>query len=330
MRGDGHAEIAPSRGGQNRGRVVGGFAAVLTPQVETKSFFDTVSIKPSDPRGNRGPGGVTRKAGFQSGGKFTAVNASLHMLVIAAYRGAWPLETGSSALKVDGGDLWTRTDGYDVEAIAQGDPSLDEMEQMLRTVLVERFALKTHEETKLLPAYNLVMARKDGNPGPHLLRSVGPCVNTPASAPPDPNGLPHCSDRFKSRKGAGLLLADVTMDQLAVALMRTTGAAVYNHTGLAGTFDVDAAMESDPMDALPVYNPCPQGPLQNGPSFACPQATTPASASLRSASVGGAGGARSQETIFDAMSRELGLKLQSTKGPGDVVVIDRSERPLTD
>jgi uncharacterized protein (TIGR03435 family) len=310
--------------------VVGGFAVMLAPQVQTKSFFAAVSIKPVDPRGNRGPGGVTMTAGFQPAGKFTAVDATLHMLIIAAYRGSWPLETGSQALKVDGGDLWTRTDGYDIEARVQGDPSLDEMEQMLRTVLVERFALKTHEETQLLPVYNLVMARKDGKPGPHLLRSVGPCVNTPASAPPDPGGLPHCADRFKSRSGAGLLLADVTMDQLAVTLMRTTGAAVYNHTGLAGAFDVDATIENIPMDGLPAYNPCPQAPLQNGPSFACPPATSPASASLRSASAGGSGGPRSSETVFDAMPRELGLKLESTKGPGDVIVIDRAERPLMD
>jgi uncharacterized protein (TIGR03435 family) len=114
--------------------------------------------------------------------------------------------------------------------------------------------------------------------------------------------------------------------------MRTTGAAVYNHTGLTGTFDVDAPMETVPMDALPVYNPCPPSSidLQNGPSFACPPATSPASALLRSASVGGSGGSQSSESVFDAMSRELGLKLKSTKGPGDVVDIDLAARPIVD
>src|ERR1019366_5922831 len=134
--------------------IVAGFAGVITT--------------PVDPLVNRAPGSVTRTAGFQPGGKFTAVNASLHMLVIAAYRGAWPLPTGSSLLTVEGGDAWTRTDGFDIEANAQGDPSLDEMEQMLRTVLVEQFVLKAHEETRQVPAYNLVMARKDGKLGPQL------------------------------------------------------------------------------------------------------------------------------------------------------------------
>jgi uncharacterized protein (TIGR03435 family) len=125
--------------------VVGGCAVMLAPSVQTKSFFDTVTIKLVDPSGNRGPGGVTRTAGFQPGGRFTAVNASLHMLIIAAYRGSWPLPTESPLLTVEGGDAWTRTDGFDIEAKAQGDPSLDEMEQMLRTVLIEQFVLKAHE-----------------------------------------------------------------------------------------------------------------------------------------------------------------------------------------
>jgi uncharacterized protein (TIGR03435 family) len=34
--------------------------------------------------------------------------------------------------------------------------------------------------------------------------------------------------------------------------------------------------------------------------------------------------------MFDAMSKQLGLKLESTKGPGDVVVIDRAQRPIGD
>ena len=46
---------------------------------------------------------------------------------------------------------------------------------MLRTLLADRFGLKTHREMRELPMYALVMARKDGALGPQLVRSTIDC-----------------------------------------------------------------------------------------------------------------------------------------------------------
>ncbi len=125
------------------------------------------------------------------------------------------------------------------------------------------------------------------------------------------------------------------MDQLATVLTRYVGAPVYNQTGLAGTFDVAAQL-------APVYRAASD--LCFG--FGCQPATSQATAALpypparlTDSSTAydwalfanpDARGPASSEAIFDAIQKELGLKLESTKGPGDVVVIDHVARPIVD
>jgi uncharacterized protein (TIGR03435 family) len=72
-----------------------------------------------------------------------------------------------------------------------------------------------------------------------------------------------------------------------------------DRTGLTGGFDVDLRYTEDqiPRGDIPAgVTP----PLADGPS------------------------------IFTAVQEQLGLKLESTKGPVDVLVIDRVERPTED
>jgi uncharacterized protein (TIGR03435 family) len=75
------------------------------------------------------------------------------------------------------------------------------------------------------------------------------------------------------------------------------GRTVVDRTGLSGNFDVDLTWTPDQMS----------------PSF--PRPDEPATASSDGPS------------IFTAISEQLGLKLVAQKGPGDVLVIERAERP---
>jgi uncharacterized protein (TIGR03435 family) len=127
------------------------------------------------------------------------------------------------------------------------------------------------------------------------------------------------------------------MDQLAAVLMRYVGAAVYNQTGLDGAFDVSAEFAS----GTPFHDLCSSS---TGPAFGCLPATSQATAALpypparltdsstdwTALATQAARSAASSETVFDVIQKQLGLKLESTKGPGDVVVIDRAERPIGD
>jgi len=105
--------------------------------------FEVVSIKPSqsgDPRS-----GVRAQAG-----NLTGENVTLKQLI--AYANDIP---GYLLL----GPNWIETDGYDVAAMAKNSPSIAELRLMLRTLLENRFKLKTHRETKEIPAYWLVVAK---------------------------------------------------------------------------------------------------------------------------------------------------------------------------
>ena len=255
--------------------------------------FEAASVKPNkSTERNRG-------AGFQPGGRFLARNMTLRALVGIAYGTPQPLP----AFRVVGGPGWSDSDGFDVEAKTvgefqdtQGGPGFSNSgELMLRTLLAERFSLKVHTETRDLPIYALVQARGNGSLGPRLRRSNVDCdaaraavvAARRAGTPPNPADRPVCA--FRGFTGSG-----VTLEQLGAVLTPLLQRVVLDRTGLAGRFDVDLALTPDQMRR-------PDAPGPNG--------------SLDSPS------------IFTTLQEQLGLKVESTRGPVDVVVIDAAEHP---
>jgi uncharacterized protein (TIGR03435 family) len=59
--------------------------------------------------------------------------------------------------QIEGGPHWLDTNLYDVEAKADRPQSIDELHIMFQNLLVDRFKLRYHEETRVLPAYELVV-----------------------------------------------------------------------------------------------------------------------------------------------------------------------------
>jgi len=255
--------------------------------------FEAASVKPNkSTERNRG-------AGFQPGGRFLARNMTLRSLVAIAYGTPQPLPV----FRVVGGPGWSDSDGFDLEAKTvnefedtQGGPGFSTSgELMLRTLLNERFRLKVHIETRDLPIYALVQARSNGSLGPRLSRSIVDCdaaraavaASRRAGVPPNPGDRPVCA--FRGFTGSG-----VTLGQLSAVLTPMLQRVVVDRTGLDGRFDVDLALTADQMRR-------PDAPIPNG--------------SLDSPS------------IFTTLQEQLGLKVESTRGPVEVVVIDAVERP---
>ena len=173
---------------------------------------------------------------------------------------------------------------------------------MLRTLLADRFKLTLRHETKELPIYVLTTARPDGQLGPKLTRSSGPnCVRPPIpgeapKAASDP-AAPMCG--LFSPLGHWIGRA-TTLEALASVLsMQSVHRVVVNQTGLTGTFDLDLQWADLAFLFSPQANPN-DPPLVDGPS------------------------------LFTALEEQLGLKLESTKGPVDVLVIDHVEKPTED
>jgi uncharacterized protein (TIGR03435 family) len=108
---------------------------------------------------------------------------------------------------------------------------------MLRSLLADRFKLVVRKETRDLPAYTLVLARRDGKLGPSLRRSNSEC--SPSNGQTAPAG----SCGFNIGDGA-LAGRGATMEKLAAELI-LTGRLVVDRTGLTGGFDMDMKWTPD-------------------------------------------------------------------------------------
>jgi uncharacterized protein (TIGR03435 family) len=177
---------------------------------------------------------------------------------------------------------------------------------MLRKLLEDRFQLKTHVETKELPLFALVLARADGTLGPRLRRRTIDCISAAAARErkdkllfdPTPPERRICG----GRAGPGTLIASgATMTNIVQGLAAQVPGVdrvVVDRTGLIGTFDVDLTWNFEgTVEHLGVQLPPPD---------------------------------RDAPNLFTALQEQLGLKLESRKGPIDVLVIDHVEKPSED
>ena len=182
-------------------------------------------------------------------------------------------------------------DRFDVDAVPQGAPGSIEQRQMLQRLLADRFKLALHRETRDLPIYALVKARADGRLGERLKPSAVDCSKIRAGAPP-PAPNPGQPPSCMMIFGQGRLISyGMTVTQLAeMGLSRSVLRPVVDRTGLTGSYTWN--LEWAPDDA----------PAANG----------------------------DLPSLMTALVEQLGLKLESTRGPVEVIVIDRVERPTPD
>jgi len=270
--------------------------AAAPPALPTsdRPAFEVASIKPSK-SGDQGT--YLRR---QPGGLYRATNAPLRALIASAYLNQFP----PKGERIFGGPGWIDTEYFDIEAKAEGNPSREEESLMVQSLLEGRFKLVVHHETRQLPIYALVLS-KAGKTGPQLtMHSDDAKCTDPAAGPPPPprpgETLPAFCGGFFMIPGAGALRESgnrVTMDMMVQFLSQSVDRTVVDRTGLGGVFDFT-------LEFAPELGPGSQ-----------PGAT--ASASDPSA----------PPSIFTALQEQLGLKLESQKGPVDVLVIDHVEQP---
>jgi uncharacterized protein (TIGR03435 family) len=261
--------------------------------------FEVTSVKP-----NTSGDGRARGIGSPPGGRFMMTDVPLRAIIRFAY------DIQNSQLS--GGPSWLDSEFYDIAAKAaseqvnaNGQVPPDTMRTMVRALLVDRFKLSAHRETRELPIYALVVARSDRRLGPQLRPSAVDCdaFAQRGERPPLPpaGGAPACGGQL----GAGhLALNGFTMSRLAVNLSTWVDRPVSDRTGLSGGFNFTLEWS---LDQRPQYDAIggPARPVEipvdrTGPS------------------------------IFTAVEEQLGLKLESTKGPVDVLVIDHVEKPTPD
>ncbi len=283
-----------------------GLASSPAAQFPAGPAFELASVKPSNPD-LAGPRGVS------FGGRFTASNLTLRELVLRAY------DLFDSELA--GGPDWQTSRRFDIQAKAE-DPvaGLDAMLPMLKALLADRFQLKVHTEKREMPIYALVLARDDGRLGGNITRSNADCskadgalAETRAKTGPGAvaellkagQGLPCAIMPVSPARvaGAATMRANgMSMAGLARFVTPPAGRIVQDRTGLSGLYDWEIT-----------YNPRPLPPSPP-PDGNTPLSTPPSGS----------------PSLMSALQEQLGLKLESTRGPVEILVIDSAALPEPD
>jgi len=278
--------------------------ASLTAQPSTaeKLEFDVASVrqnKSGKPQSNipLGPGNVYKP----SGGLLIARNFPLLTFMEFAYKMTDYQEASLQATVPD----WVISDRFTIEARTENhNVTKDQLRLMMRSLLAERFKLAVHYQARQVSVYALVAA-KPGVLGPKIRAhpADSPCETdissktTPQTAKGDfPSvcggilGLP-ASAQDRYSFGA----ANVPMSLIASALSSwgNLGRPVIDQTGLGGNYDFVLDYTPDPPASYAKED-------SGGPTFQ------------------------------GALQKQLGLKLESQKGPADFLVLDHVEHPTKD
>jgi len=275
----------------------------LFTQEKTDLQFDVASIKP-----NLSVSGPTMVGGANPN-RFNAVNAPLRLLIRSAFR--------LQDYQIIGGPAWTGTDRFDIEAKTEGLTTpkdfcagfacpLGPLQFMLQNLLADRFQLKTHRETRDSPVYELAIAKSG-----FKLKEVAPPKRpepgaAPLPPPPAPGGGLPPPTPGAVLMGRGQLSAGAApIANLVSVLSIILGRPVIDKTGLTGFYDFALTWTPDPAQG---GGPGPLGPgVPGGPQ---PPPVDPSGPSL-----------------FTAIQDQWGLKLDSTKGSLEVLVIDSVSKP---
>jgi uncharacterized protein (TIGR03435 family) len=258
-------------------------------QSDTRPEFEVASIKPASPFARN----VFIVPG--PGGGVSLNNFTLKEMIVLGWR--------VQPFQISGGPPWLDSVHYDVVAKPETKPKQDEIPLMLQALLADRFQLVIHHDTKELPLFALTLARKDGKLGPKLIPHEGACtaLDPPERLPPSEPGKRPVLPCGAMQIGARTLIAvGVPIASVAPLLARILGSTVIDKTGLTGNFDLRAEWTLDENQAL---------------AFLLPGTPPPPPSDTAGPS------------IFTAMQEQLGLKLISQKGPVEILVIDRAEKP---
>jgi uncharacterized protein (TIGR03435 family) len=256
-----------------------------------KPSFEVASIKRNtSPEGNA-------RVSDAPGGRFTGARIPLRRVIQFAYRGNEDFI---------GGPEWIDSDRWDIEAKAAdgtvpprtGLPDMttpDAIALMVQSLLEDRFQLKVHTETRNLPLFELTVAK--GGPRMKLSDDQTPPAALQGAGGSRGAGLTRGAMRLGRNEFEGQAQ---TMNIFAKALGALyAGRPVVDKTGLKDLYDIKLQWTPDPAPTSPAAPGSTGNPsiVPSGPS------------------------------LFTAIEEQLGLKLESSRGPLPVLVIDSVQKP---
>jgi uncharacterized protein (TIGR03435 family) len=295
------------------------------PAASAGPSFEVASVKLSNPGANANPILGMLPMIRPAGDRFTATNVPLRMLVRVAYG-------IQEDFRIDGGPAWQMSQRFDISAKAEDGftGGQEGMLPMLKTLLADRFKLKVHMETRDMPIQVLVIAREDGQLGRNLKPSTSDCSNAAAEQQklvdallkggpgaaaallPKPGETRQCAmspvlpASGNIADGLGMRADGQPLSALTALLTQVTGRIVRDKTGLTGLYNWE--MKFDIQALLQVASSTTGITLPAGVNL--PESNAP--------------------SLLTAVREDLGLKLDSARGPVEVLVIDSAEMPTPD
>ncbi len=236
----------------------------------------------------------------QSSGRVVWTNLPISAFVLAAY--------GLAAMfQVAGAPEWSRTERYDIvakapegialgSAVASGTGPPTPLQEMMRSLLRERFNFSAHVEQRGMPGYALLRVEPSGLPARNLTPSHTDCAalraaqgraGTPPQAPGE-RRLCGMSGTAGSFSGGAITIGQFVTMFVAPRL----GKPVVDRTELQGTYDIFLTFR-------------PERPPDGSP----------------------AEGGDDAADWMTALREQLGLRVQSTITQSGVLVIERLDRP---
>ena len=233
---------------------------------------------------------------LQPGGRVLMRGQTLRDLILTAY--------SVRNNQLTGGPAWTGSASFDIEARGPADMSANTARALLRGLLADRFSLEVHAEQRELPIFVMTLTSPDGRLGPQLKPAGAQCVppTRPNGQPLLPASLPkgmvdtvplmergaiRCPSIFMPGYASA---RSASLEALATELAEMMQRPVVNRTGLTGEFDIELRYAPD-LDVVPD----PRG--ANAPG------------------------------LTTGLQEQLGLRLEASRGPVDVLVIDRVVMP---
>ncbi len=280
-------------------------AALASAQTAAPLQFEVTSVKAAPSGCSRG--GMRGGPGTSDRERIAIVSLPLRRILMTAY-GVEPDQIS--------GPAWIDSEKYSISAKIPTGATHEQFQTMFQNLLIERFKLVLHHETKNFSGYELVVAKSGAKLTPAAARDPNdtepdrPDVGTPAHMELDREGCPVARPGVSSGGGswgpgvtcsrfmdssmpdfAKLLESFVAMEQ---GTFGTGGSHVIDRTGLEGNFDI--TLKFHVAVRFPGQAAQTEPDLADGP------------------------------TLYQALEQQLGLKLQKAKPQMDVIVIDQGDK----
>jgi uncharacterized protein (TIGR03435 family) len=222
------------------------------------------------------------------------------------------------------GPAWLDSERFDITATMPPDTTKEQFRAMLQNLLAERFKLTIHRDTKELPLYAITVAKnglkmKETVEVPAAKDDAEPTPPPPLPMQPKkgPDGFPILPLPAGGRGGIFMIMMPgrtrlmgqgQTVQDLATRLANLLSRPVVDATELKAKYDFTLTFSLEGLNMTG-----PMGPLP------------PPAAGADPASVSVPDG-EAPPDLFTAVQAQLGLKLDSKKGPVEMVVIDHIEK----